>query len=109
MHLIGVEESHIGIEHEDFFILIHSPLAHLKGVSTGHPVAAGHTTLLPKQLPSGQSLVPGEHSGFAGQLDSSTTQEPSEHFIGRLKGQALSLSQYFSSLKHKPLLHLKSK
>ena len=108
-HFIGIIESHVGIEHEDFFILIHSPLAQRKGVSIGHPVAAGHTTLLPRQLPSGQSLYPVGHSGFAGQDVSFAAQDPSEHFIGRLNGQPLSLSQNFSSLIQKPLLHLKGK
>ena len=39
-----------------FFKLIHSPFAHLKGVSSGHPLIEGHVSLLPIQLPSGHNL-----------------------------------------------------
>ena len=82
-HLIGIVESQIGIEQELFFKFIHSPFAHLKGVSVGHPLTEGHTVFFERQLPSGHNFLPSPQTGFSGQSPSFSTQLPSLHLIGK--------------------------
>ena len=82
-HFIGLLASQIGIEQLLFFKFIHSPFAHLKGVSIGHPLIEGHISLMPTQLPSGQNLSPlFGHFGVGGQDPSLSAQLPSLHLIG---------------------------
>ena len=88
---------------------MHSPFAHLKGVSDGQPISEGQTIFWAKQLPSGHNFLPTSHMGFSGHWDSACAQEPSVHLKGRLNGQPLSLSQYMASLIQNPLLHLYGK
>jgi hypothetical protein len=53
-HLIGYSIEHLGIGHSYLDPSIHYYVAHLNGLSNGHPYSLGHNTLLNLNDPSAQ-------------------------------------------------------